>query len=322
MPSTSRAGSTVSPLIEPSNSREATLDYLLNYINSDRQKFRLELEQSGTLLFRNFQINTVEQFDRFTQTVLSSRVRYRGGDARRTLTTDYVYTSNDTSGEKYISVHNEMGYSRAHPEILIFYCKKADMIGGETLLTDGRKIAERLSPAAALAFALTEVTYIQNLPAQSNGAPEWPKTWAQTFESNNPDEVSRLLDKRGARFWWTPEMSLHIEETLPSVVAGAYTGVNALFCQADRWHASQHDDGTRQEILAINGSDRYHHCIFANGKEMNPDHLRELGKIKKELAIGHQWQSGDVLLIDNSMTLHGRTPYRGLRELFVAMGKF
>jgi hypothetical protein len=48
------------------------------------------------------------------------------------------------------------------------------------------------------------------------------------------------------------------------------------------------------------------------------DHIRSL---YSEESISFAWQKGDILLLDNMLTAHGRNPFTGERKIVVAMGE-
>ncbi len=46
------------------------------------------------------------------------------------------------------------------------------------------------------------------------------------------------------------------------------------------------------------------------------DHIREI--MRNEMTI-FQWRTGDVLVLDNMLTAHGRMPFSGARKIILAM---
>ena len=48
------------------------------------------------------------------------------------------------------------------------------------------------------------------------------------------------------------------------------------------------------------------------------DHIREVYEQEK---LVFPWQKGDVLLVDNMLTAHGRKPYSGARKIVVGMAQ-
>jgi alpha-ketoglutarate-dependent taurine dioxygenase len=48
------------------------------------------------------------------------------------------------------------------------------------------------------------------------------------------------------------------------------------------------------------------------------DHLRECYRAE---TVALPWRQGDVLVVDNMLTSHGRSPFRGRRRTLVAMAE-
>lgn len=295
---------------------------LVEYLTANRDQLRRNLADAGAILLRGAGIRDIEDFEAVTAALTSRRARYSGGDAKRTLVSDFVYTANDVAGHRSISPHNELGYSLAHPELLFFYCRVSADHGGATTLVDGRRLLDRLPSDLVGRLRQDEIVYIQNLPAIPDTGVQGAKTWQRTFETEDRAVVETALRQRGAAWRWESNGTLHVEETVPAILRNPRNGDETLFCQADRWHASEASDADRREIEKIPSDQRYHHARFNNLGEFNEHDLSLIRRSKQEFIERFTWFPGDILCIDNTSALHGRDSFVGGRELFVAMGDF
>jgi len=294
-----RVGNNALPAcLRASSPADRRVSTLLDALQAKEMRFWNRFDHAGAVLLRGFDIESVESFSAVVSAITPATRHYSGGDARRHRVGDFVYTANDAAGWRAISPHNEMGYSRAHPDVLFFYCAVAAASGGETPLTDGRQLVRYLDPAIVDRFRASPVVYVSNLPVVPGGV-ESAKTWQATFETTLREHVEAILDERNATWSWSDDGTLHIEETVPAIVRNRFTEEEAFFCQADRWHASQYRDGTREDVLRIPAAVRYHHCRFASGAEMIEDDLVAISAAKQELSVKFTWQRSDVLCVDN-----------------------
>jgi len=47
--------------------------------------------------------------------------------------------------------------------------------------------------------------------------------------------------------------------------------------------------------------------------------LDEIRDVYRCHAVQFPWQNGDVMMLDNMLVAHGRTPFKGARKILVAM---
>jgi hypothetical protein len=57
------------------------------------------------------------------------------------------------------------------------------------------------------------------------------------------------------------------------------------------------------------------HC---DGGPLNNDGAVSLYGLLESISVGFPWQAGDVMLLDNINTAHGRGPFTGQRDVQVA----
>jgi len=60
------------------------------------------------------------------------------------------------------------------------------------------------------------------------------------------------------------------------------------------------------------------HMIFADGSEIPKRYVEHVEQLIWTNLVANKWKLGDVLMIDNFSTSHGRFPYKGPRDILVA----
>ncbi|MGH8920199.1 MAG: TauD/TfdA family dioxygenase, partial [Actinomycetes bacterium] len=107
----------------------------------------------------------------------------------------------------------------------------------------------------------------------------------------------------------------------PAVVRHPVTGEWSWFNQAQHWHIACLDEATRTSLLETVGEDGLpRECRFGDGTPIPDSAMAEICAVYDELEVVFPWQRGDVLMLDNILVAHARNPFRGERELLVAMG--
>ena len=60
---------------------------------------------------------------------------------------------------------------------------------------------------------------------------------------------------------------------------------------------------------------------YGDGTPIEDSVVAEISEIYQQQAVRFQWQTGDVVLLDNMMTAHARDPFEGTRKILVAMAE-
>jgi len=304
----------------PADPRAA--ESLLEQVGKRREEIEAGLLAGRPILFRGFDVAEPERFRRAAAALAGENgLRdYAGGASpRRTLggAGGPVYTSTDYPPELSLPLHNELSYSDAYPDRIYFGCLVAPTSGGATTLGDSRRILEAMPAAIREPFEAKGVEYIRLLgPEKGSGY-----SWQDAFRSEDPAELERRCRETGARWDWLEDGFVRIVERRPAVARHPATGEAVWFNQAAGFHPAALDPATHAELIRLHGDEsRFRLNVrFGDGSLIPAGTIREIAAVVEREAVPHAWRSGDVLMLDNLLTAHGRAPFRGERSIAVAM---
>ncbi|ATZ23944.1 TauD/TfdA family dioxygenase [Streptomyces lavendulae] len=304
------------PLLELTSAdtgTEATPEGLLSYLSDTENVDRLLLAHKA-LVFRGFGL-TADTVDRALDLILRNRLAYVHGNSPRTKVGDNLYTSTEYPQQFTISMHNELSYAESWPTRLAFFCQQAAETGGATPVVDGEAWLAALDPEVREAFA-PGVRYTQNL----HDGMGLGKSWQDTFETHDRTVVEEYLRGTGADWDWRPDGGLRVSLLRPATVRHPVTGAEVWFNQADQWHPASLGDeaaGALAQLLPPEELPQY--VTFADGSPIPDAHVLQVRDRGLETAVDVDWNTGDLLLIDNVSVGHGRRPFTGARRILVAM---
>jgi alpha-ketoglutarate-dependent taurine dioxygenase len=279
----------------------------------ERQFLQSELHRYGALLFRGFEVHTPPEFEQFVRSFSGKELlSYAGGVSPRIELGGGVYSSTEYPSQYTLSLHNELSYSGSYPAQVYFCCVTAPTHGGETPIGDSRRILKNIDPKIVQEFKDKKIKYERNLQGNSGSG----YSWQDAFETDDKATVETYCREIGAGFKWKDDGGLRLSEVRPATAVHPVTGEEIWFNQADGFHPSNLDAETlsniTEEELRLNAR-------FGDGTALDVsmlEHIREV--MQNEMTI-FQWREGDVLVLDNMLTAHGRMPFSGARKIILAM---
>jgi alpha-ketoglutarate-dependent taurine dioxygenase len=289
---------------------------LLELVRAERAKLAEKLLTHGALLFRGFEVADLGGFARAfagRETLFG----YAGGASPRKALGGGSYTSTEYPPDMTLSLHNELCYADAFPRLLYFQCLVEPQSGGETTLGDSRRILAAIDPAVADRFRSKGIRYIRNLSGLKGSG----YSWQEALETDERAEAEEACRRIGADFEWRADGSLRMSQLRPATAVHPATGEEVWFNQAHGFHPSALDSRTYAELIAICESEDALRLgvTYGDGSPIETGALEHIRAVLAAETIPHRWRQGDILVLDNLLTAHGRAPFSGPRKIALAM---
>lgn len=274
------------------------------------------LAKHGAILFSGFKVRAVSDFESFVRAVCGDMLEYRERSSPRSTVGERVYTSTDHPADQSIFLHNENSYACTIPLKLFFFCETPPARGGATPLADTRMILARLDPKIRKRFIQKKWMYVRNY-GSGFGLP-----WQTVFQTDDRTMVEEYCHRSRISFEWKADGGLRTRQVRPAIIKHPRTGEFAWFNHATFFHVTTLETSMRDALLAeFREEDLPNHTLYGDGSPIEASVLDELRAAYEQESVVSPWQAGDIVLLDNVLTSHGRMPYAGPRKILFAMAE-
>jgi alpha-ketoglutarate-dependent taurine dioxygenase len=281
-----------------------------------RAAIESELLRHGGILFRGFAVEQPAHLENFIRVVAGEALEYRERSSPRSSVEGRIYTSTDYPPSQPIFFHNENSYQNVWPLKICFYCQQPAASGGETPIADCRRVIAALDPALRERFAARGWMYVRNF---GDG---FGLDWRTVFQTDDRAAVERHCREHGIEAEWRDGDRLRTRAVRPAVARHPKTGELVWFNHATFFHVSTLEPEIREALLADFAEDELPaNTYYGDGAPIEPATLDHLRSLYERASVRFPWQRGDLLLLDNMMTAHGRAPYGGGRKILVGMAE-
>jgi alpha-ketoglutarate-dependent taurine dioxygenase len=269
---------------------------------------------AGAVLMRGFDVHGPADFRAVMDAISPDVLTYGERSSPRSEVSSGVYTSTDYPKDEHILLHNEQSYTAHWPLRIVFTCAEAASSGGRTPLADSRKILGRLSPATVKKFEERGILYVRNY------LPGVGLSWQVAFQTERKEDVESYCAASDITAEWVDGTHLRTSQVRPAIRCHPTTGERSWFNHGLFFHVSSLPQEVSEGLLMLlPEADLPSNTYYGDGSAIETDTLAEIRAAYDAETVGFDWEPGDVLLVENMITAHGREPFEGQRRVLVSM---
>ena len=207
-----------------------------------------------------------------------------------------------------------MAYCPNYPNFIAFFCQQSASAGGETPIADSRKILQGIDPQIVAKFEEKQIMYVRNY------GNELDLSWQNVFQTTDKSEVENYCRHSGIEFEWKSGDRLKTRQVCRAVAIHPQTGEKVWFNQAHLFHISNLEPKVQELLLSEYSPEELpRNAYYGDGTPIESWVLAEIRQNYQQQTVIFDWHSGDILMLDNVLTAHGRMPYLGPRKILVGM---
>ena len=262
------------------------------------------LRAHGFVLLRGF-ARGASDFEAITRRF--SRRFLVHGNVNRAFVSEDGSTQAVDAGLHPLPLHSEMSYGPFYPDSMWFFCAVPPRTGGETTVCDGVALFDALAAASREYFRAHRLRYRHRYP---------PKAWQQGLKTTTRGLAAlkltigaRLYRKRGDyRFHFDREEHLCVDYVTSALVPlrdGRHAFANSL------------EISYLPQVISLRGGS----VTLEDGAPVSEAVLTDVARAADEAGLRIGWQAGDIVMIDNARTMHGRVALEpDDRKILVRLG--
>ena len=322
---------TASPLVVSPGSK---ID-LIPWIRENQREVAQAIKEFGAVVFSGFDL-TKENFSEAFTTITGMAPQTYKGDTPRDEVSFKIYKSTAVANAHTIPLHQEVSGGRREdmPKYISFFCVTAPERGtGQTLVGNARLVSKKiqtLMPHLWQSMSTKTLTYIARYLPQNNWRTRWIRwlnpshaTILKRFGTENRTEVEEKCREEGLVCEWDGDWAVISRRG----VAGTITlDGESIFCNQihlDRLNPKLCGGWLKYILARIvlypTSRSMQFDVKFDDGTEISRRDASSLLTILEGYQEGRNWKKGDLMVVDNVTTMHGKTSHVGLREIQVAM---
>lgn len=309
---------------------------LIDWAKHNHVKVVQAIKKFGAIVFSGFNLTTQKDFyDAFTAITGKPPEPYKGATPRQEIVSS-IYKSTAVASAHLIPLHQEVSaHTRdAMPQFISFFCVTPSKPGtGRTIIGNAEKISQRihqLMPSFWELISTKNLTYTARYLPTNSLLTTWIRyfnpsfaTMEQRFGTENRKEIEKKCKEEGLSCKWNGGWVEVSQKGIPGTIQ---VGGKKLFC--NQIHVDKLSpklcggwfNYIFARILLYPTSNFMQFDVqFDDGSSIPQKDAGQLLDILEESQEERDWEKGDLMILNNATTLHGKTPHQGQREILVAM---
>jgi alpha-ketoglutarate-dependent taurine dioxygenase len=273
------------------------------------------LLRHGAILFKRTSVATPEQLQEFAGVTSTEMPNFKEESSPRSSLGGHVYTSTDYPNKYPIQFHSEYSYAARWPMKLYFCCFQPSASGGETPIADTRLVLSNLRPTTRELFEKKGVVYLRNY------RPNVGVSWQRAFSTDDRNFVEKICADAKIECEWRNGGVLRTRQYGTAILAHPKTKELVWFNHAFFFNVHAMEPLAARNLLLNYPVDDplSTNTFFGDNSPIDPGLIQEIGSSYQRASVGYRWERGDVLLVDNMLSSHSRSPFTGKRSIAVVM---
>jgi len=313
-------GSGVFPLCVEPTKRPSTYE-VVNWVRNNKPEIETQLVKHGAVIFRGFELNKVEDFYTFLQSFEWEFGSYLGGGGPRKVVLGPIETSTESPPELQIPFHHELAYLTTPPRALFFWCEIEPKEKGQTPLLLSNQVYEKIKERNlnfVKQIQAKKIRYIRIMQDKKLCQNEYQRSWQDTFGTDDQNEAAKRAFQTGA-------------EKVEWIEDGDFISMKLFSLPLDGIkidHRNQKPTWFNSIVLLHPASERGEkprespwQVTYGDFSEIDDCDVRMAQEIMNNEGTMFQWHVGDVLLVDNMLTLHARNSFVPPRRILATIIK-
>lgn len=279
-----------------------------------RQAVRSIVDNHGAVQIRGLPLREPKDVGAVVGQFMPSLVTDTEAFASRDLHADGMYSSSSWPAKQQMCMHHELSYRRDVPGLMMFGCLVAPSEGGAIGLADAASVL------ADLPTQLVERFRNEGWILSRNYTDEIGLSVEDAFGTDDRGRIEDYCQANQIDFEWQDGGGLRTSQHRQAVARHPITGLDCWFNQVAFLSEWTLNPEVREFLIDMYGAEALpFNTRYGNGDQLEEDVVRIVNEAYDANTVSEPLQSGDLIIVDNLRMAHSRDPYKGDRDVVVAM---